>query len=117
MKKPNLILLILVSGCSTDSYLQDDGVKVTVKKFLGIHYLERDEAKNGNNELFTPDQAYRSHVVEGQKRDQAGFIAIDTARDTLGSWNPGCFRSSNQVVAGPEIIISGTRARTAGNPG
>ena len=45
MKKLLLIPLILVSGCSTDSYMREDGVRVTVQKFLGIPYLERDEIK------------------------------------------------------------------------
>lgn len=37
-----LILLLLASGCSTDSYIRDDGTKVTVKKFAGIPYLEEE---------------------------------------------------------------------------
>jgi hypothetical protein len=43
MKSLLLVLVLLVSGCTTDSYIRDDGAKVTVKKFLGIPYLERDE--------------------------------------------------------------------------
>jgi hypothetical protein len=42
MKRLLLILLLLVSGCSTDSYIRDDGTKVTVKKFAGIPYLEEE---------------------------------------------------------------------------
>ena len=43
MKKLLLVLLLLVSGCTTDRYIRDDGARVTVKKFLGIPYLEKDE--------------------------------------------------------------------------
>ena len=42
MKRLLLILLLLVSGCTTDSYIRDDGTKVTVKKFAGIPYLEEN---------------------------------------------------------------------------
>jgi len=42
MKMFLLILLLAVSGCSTNSYIRDDGTEVTVKKFAGIPYLEED---------------------------------------------------------------------------
>lgn len=45
MKKLLLVLLMLVSGCTTHSYLREDGERVTVKKFLGIPYLEKDATK------------------------------------------------------------------------
>ena len=39
-----LILCFLVAaGCSTQSYYREDGVKVTVKKFAGVPYLEKEE--------------------------------------------------------------------------
>ncbi len=38
-------LLALSCGCTTHSYYQDDGAKVTVKKFVGIPYLEKEERK------------------------------------------------------------------------
>ena len=34
-----LIFLVAVSGCSTNSYIREDGTEVTVKKFAGIPYL------------------------------------------------------------------------------
>jgi len=42
MKRLLLILSLLVSGCTTDSYIRDDGTEVTVKKFIGIPYLEEN---------------------------------------------------------------------------
>ena len=45
MKRLLLVVLLLVTGCTTDSYLRDNGERITVKKFLGIPYLERDETR------------------------------------------------------------------------
>ena len=42
MKRLLLILLLLVSGCTTDRYIRDNGAEVTVKKFIGIPYLEEE---------------------------------------------------------------------------
>jgi hypothetical protein len=42
MKRLLLILLLLVSGCTTDRYIRDDGTQVTVKKFVGIPYLSEE---------------------------------------------------------------------------
>ena len=36
-------MLLLVSGCSTDTYYKDSRTLVTVKKFAGIPYLEKEE--------------------------------------------------------------------------
>jgi hypothetical protein len=47
---PGAILLCMLvacvlatAGCTTQSYYRDDGVKVTVKKFAGVPYLEKEE--------------------------------------------------------------------------
>ena len=37
------LMLTLSCGCTTHSYMRDDGAKITVKKFVGIPYLEREE--------------------------------------------------------------------------
>ena len=42
MKMFLLVFLVAVSGCSTNSYIREDGTEVTVKKFAGIPYLEED---------------------------------------------------------------------------
>jgi len=42
MKRLLLVLLLAVSGCTTNSYIRGDGTEVTVKKFAGIPYLEED---------------------------------------------------------------------------
>lgn len=42
MKRLFLVLLVITSGCTTDSYIREDGARVTVKKFAGIPYLEED---------------------------------------------------------------------------
>jgi len=42
MKRLLLVLLLAVSGCTTNSYIREDGTEVTVKKFAGIPYLEED---------------------------------------------------------------------------
>ena len=41
----NLLILCLLAGagCSTQTYYREDGVKVTVKKFAGVPYLEKEE--------------------------------------------------------------------------
>ena len=48
--RPGLMLLQLImlgllatAGCTTDSYYREDGVKVTVERFAGIPYLEKEE--------------------------------------------------------------------------
>ena len=43
MKRLFLLILLLASGCTTDSYFRPNGERITVKKFLGIPYLEKDE--------------------------------------------------------------------------
>ena len=42
MKVCLLIAVLVVSGCSTDSYYRGN-TKVTVKRFIGIPYLEKEE--------------------------------------------------------------------------
>ena len=42
MKGLLLVLLLAVSGCTTNSYIREDGTEVTVKKFAGIPYLEEE---------------------------------------------------------------------------
>ena len=42
MKGFLLVLLLAVSGCTTNSYIREDGTEVTVKKFAGIPYLEEE---------------------------------------------------------------------------
>jgi hypothetical protein len=37
------LVLALSCGCTTNSYYQDDGAKITVKKFVGIPYLKKEE--------------------------------------------------------------------------
>lgn len=37
------LVLALSCGCTTHSHYRDDGAKVTVKKFVGIPYLEKEE--------------------------------------------------------------------------
>jgi len=37
------LMLTLSCGCTTHSYYQDDGAKITVKKFVGIPYLKKEE--------------------------------------------------------------------------
>ena len=43
MKVCLLTLLLLVTACSTDTYYKDSRTLVTVKKFAGIPYLEKEE--------------------------------------------------------------------------
>lgn len=43
MKYCLLVALLLVSACSTDTYYKDSRTLVTVKKFAGIPYLEKQE--------------------------------------------------------------------------
>jgi hypothetical protein len=42
----NLLILCLLTaaGCTTHSFYREDGVKVTVKKFVGVPYLEKEES-------------------------------------------------------------------------
>ena len=37
------LVLALSGGCTTHSHYRDDGAKITVKKFVGIPYLEKEE--------------------------------------------------------------------------
>jgi hypothetical protein len=37
------LMLTLSCGCTTHSHFRDDGAKITVKKFVGIPYLEKEE--------------------------------------------------------------------------
>ncbi len=39
------LALALSCGCTTHSHYQDDGAKITVKKFVGIPYLKKEERK------------------------------------------------------------------------
>jgi len=44
MKKILLsVLLLSLGACTTDSYYRDRHTKVTVKRFIGIPYLEKEE--------------------------------------------------------------------------
>jgi hypothetical protein len=38
-----MLCLLAAAGCTTQTYYRDDGVKVTVKKFAGVPYLEKEE--------------------------------------------------------------------------
>jgi hypothetical protein len=46
-RRPPVLLLLmslaLSCGCTTHSYYQDDGAKITVKKFVGIPYIKKEE--------------------------------------------------------------------------
>ena len=35
-------LTLAIAGCTTSSYIKEDGTEVTVKRFAGIPYLEED---------------------------------------------------------------------------
>ena len=43
MKLCLLAVLLMLAGCSTNSYYKDNGTLVTVKRFAGIPYLEKEE--------------------------------------------------------------------------
>jgi hypothetical protein len=36
------VLTLVLAGCTTDSYIKEDGTQVTVKRFAGVPYLEED---------------------------------------------------------------------------
>jgi hypothetical protein len=38
-----IVCLLTAAGCTTHSFYREDGVKVTVKKFAGVPYLEKEE--------------------------------------------------------------------------
>jgi len=38
-----MLALLTAAGCTTDSYYRDDGAKITVKRIVGIPYLEKEE--------------------------------------------------------------------------
>ena len=38
-----LLVMAMITGCTTHSYYKDRNTKVTVKKFIGIPYLEKEE--------------------------------------------------------------------------
>ena len=38
-----LAALLMLAGCTTNSYYKDNGTRVTVKRFIGIPYLETEE--------------------------------------------------------------------------
>lgn len=38
-----VLVLALFCGCTTHSYKRDDGALITVKKFVGIPYLEKEQ--------------------------------------------------------------------------
>ena len=48
-----LLCLLTAAGCTTHSYYREDGVKVTVKKFVGVPYLEKEE----RTKVLTPGSA------------------------------------------------------------
>ena len=52
---PGMLLLALLCGCTTDSYKRDDGSMITVKKFIGIPYLENERRSTTR----TPGSEYR----------------------------------------------------------
>ena len=43
MKICLLAVMLLVAGCTTNSYYKDTNTRVTVKRFIGIPYLETEE--------------------------------------------------------------------------
>ena len=43
MKIALLATVLMVTACSTDSYYKDNNTLVTVKRFAGIPYLEKEE--------------------------------------------------------------------------
>ncbi|MEN8108694.1 MAG: hypothetical protein ABFS22_11895 [Pseudomonadota bacterium] len=43
MKSCLLAAVLVVAGCSTESYYKDHNTRVTVKRFAGIPYLEKEE--------------------------------------------------------------------------
>ncbi len=43
MKIYLLAVVLMVTACSTDSYYRDNNTLVTVKRFAGIPYLEKEE--------------------------------------------------------------------------
>ena len=36
------VLTLVLAGCTTSSYIKEDGTQVTVKRFVGVPYLEED---------------------------------------------------------------------------
>ena len=42
MRSLIVALTLAIAGCSTSSYIKEDGTEVTVKRFAGIPYLEED---------------------------------------------------------------------------
>jgi hypothetical protein len=43
MKQLLLILCVAASACTTDTYVKEDGTRVTMEKAAGIPYLEEEE--------------------------------------------------------------------------
>jgi hypothetical protein len=43
MKTLLLVLCLAASACTTDSYIKDDGTKVTIKKTAGVPYEVEEE--------------------------------------------------------------------------
>ena len=43
LKQLLLVLCVALSACTADTYIKDDGTKVTVKKAAGIPYEEEEE--------------------------------------------------------------------------
>jgi hypothetical protein len=39
-----ILCFLAVAGCTTQTYYREDGAKVTVEKFAGIPYLEKEES-------------------------------------------------------------------------
>jgi hypothetical protein len=48
-----ILCLLTAAGCTTHSYYREDGVKITVKKFVGVPYLEKEES----TKVLTPGSA------------------------------------------------------------
>jgi hypothetical protein len=49
------LALALSGGCTTHSHYRDDGAKVTVKKFVGIPYIKKEERTSTR----TPGSEYK----------------------------------------------------------
>ena len=42
MRSLLIVFMLVVAGCTTSSYIREDGTQVTVKRFAGVPYLEED---------------------------------------------------------------------------
>jgi len=50
-----VLVVALFCGCTTHSYKRDDGALITVKKFVGVPYLEKEQWSTTR----TPGSEYR----------------------------------------------------------